>query len=145
MLRQILIGFAVSAANIGVHALFMAAVVTAARHASGWRVRGALTRLTGVMVAAAGALMTAHIIEVFVWASAYRILQVAPKKADALYFAFVSYTTLGYGDVLPVDRWRLLGPMTAMNGILLFGWSTAVIFEVLTQAQRLGAFADKSE
>jgi hypothetical protein len=30
-----------------------------------------------------------------------------------------------------VERWRLLGPMTAMNGVLMFGWSTAVIFEVL--------------
>ena len=45
---------------------------------------------------------------------------------------FVNYATLGYGDVLPVERWRLLGPLTAMNGMLLFGWSTAVIFfEVL--------------
>jgi hypothetical protein len=45
-----------------------------------------------------------------------------------------AYTTLGYGDVTPVERWRLLGPMTAMNGVLLFGWSTAVIFEVLRKA-----------
>jgi hypothetical protein len=43
----------------------------------------------------------------------------------------VNYATLGYGDVTPVVRWHLLGPMTAMNGVLLFGWSTAVIFEVL--------------
>jgi hypothetical protein len=48
-----------------------------------------------------------------------------------MYFALVNYTTLGYGDVVPVPRSRLLGPMTAMNGILLFGWSTAVIFHVL--------------
>ncbi len=47
------------------------------------------------------------------------------------YFAFVNYATLGYGDIVPVAEWRLLGPMAAMNGILLFGWSTAVIFEVL--------------
>jgi ion channel len=38
---------------------------------------------------------------------------------------------LGYGDVIPLQRWRLIGPITAMNGVLLFGWSTAVIFEVL--------------
>jgi hypothetical protein len=41
---------------------------------------------------------------------------------------------LGYGDVVPVASWRLLGPLTAMNGMLLFGWSTAVIFEVLRKA-----------
>lgn len=55
-------------------------------------------------------------------------------KAPIFYFAFVNYTTLGYGDITPVVRWRLLGPMTAMNGVLLFGWSTAVIFEVLRKA-----------
>jgi hypothetical protein len=64
-----------------------------------------------------------------------------PAGTDLLYFAFVNYTTLGYGDVTPVERWRLLGPMTAMNGVLLFGWSTAVIFEVLRRTVRLGAAA----
>jgi hypothetical protein len=50
--------------------------------------------------------------------------------------AFVNYTTLGYGDILPIPNWRILGPMAAMNGILLFGWSTAVIYDVLrTSAQ----------
>ena len=43
----------------------------------------------------------------------------------------MNYTTLGYGDVTPLAKWRLLGPMTAMNGVLMFGWSTALIFEVL--------------
>jgi len=42
-----------------------------------------------------------------------------------------STTSLGYGDITPVQAWRLNGPMTAMNGILMFGWSTAVLFEVL--------------
>jgi Ion channel len=42
-----------------------------------------------------------------------------------------------YGDVVPVERWRLLGPLTAMNGVLLFGWSTAVIFEVLRRTLAL--------
>jgi hypothetical protein len=64
-------------------------------------------------------------------------LIVVPPETDELYFAFVNYTTLGYGDVVPVERWRLLGPMTAMNGVLLFGWSTAVIFEVLRSAMRV--------
>ncbi len=53
------------------------------------------------------------------------------RGAGRVYFAFVNYTTLGYGDIVPVQRWQLLGPMTAMNGVLMFGWSAAVIFEVL--------------
>ncbi|WP_335672089.1 potassium channel family protein [Phyllobacterium zundukense] len=70
-------------------------------------------------------------------AAIYALLGVAPPGADILYFAFVNYATLGYGDVVPVESWRLLGPITSMNGVLLFGWSTAVIFEVLTRAMQL--------
>jgi Ion channel len=51
----------------------------------------------------------------------YAIVGVAPPGTDLIYFAFVNYTTLGYGDVTPLRRWQLLGPMTAMNGVLLFG------------------------
>jgi hypothetical protein len=55
--------------------------------------------------------------------------------------AFVNYTTLGYGDVTPLAKWRLLGPMTAMNGVLMFGWSTALMFEVLLKTmERSTAF-----
>ena len=88
-------------------------------------------RLVGVMIATVLVLMIAHFAEVLVWSLGYATVGAAPKDADLIYFAFVNYTTLGYGDVTPVERWRLLGPMTAMNGVLMFGWSTAVIFEVL--------------
>ena len=75
--------------------------------------------------------MAAHLAEVLVWSFAYSFISIAPPGTDLVYFAFVNYTTLGYGDVTPLERWHLLGPMAAMNGMLLFGWSTAVIFEVL--------------
>ena len=83
------------------------------------------------MIATVSVFMAAHIVEVVVWAFAYMMVGIAPPGADLFYFAFVDYTTLGYGDVIPIERWQLLGPMTAMNGVLLFGWSTAVIFAVL--------------
>ena len=78
--------------------------------------------------------MAAHTLEVLVWALAYAIFGVAEPGTDLVYFAFVNYATLGYGDIVPVEGWRLIGPITAMNGVLLFGWSTAVIFEVLRKA-----------
>jgi hypothetical protein len=72
----------------------------------------------------------------------YALVGAAPEGSDLLYFAFVNYTTLGYGDITPVKAWRLVGPMAAMNGILLFGWSTAVLFEVLLKTiDHLGAIA----
>jgi hypothetical protein len=61
---------------------------------------------------------------------------VAPSHVSPFYFALVNFTTLGYGDVLPVARWEMLGPLTAMNGVLLLGWSTAAIFAVLASQLR---------
>ena len=90
--------------------------------------------LITVMIITGSVLMIAHASEVFVWALAYAIVNAAPSGTDLAYFAFVNYTTLGYGDIIPVEPWRLLGPITAMNGVLLFVWSTAVIFEVLRRA-----------
>jgi Ion channel len=51
----------------------------------------------------------------------------------------LNYATLGYGDVTPVEDWKLLGPITAMNGALMFGWSTAVIFEVLQKTMKISS------
>lgn len=131
MAWQFLIGGLVSAINIVMHALTTIAAAGIARAAGLRHTVWPRFHLMAVMVAAAAALMLAHTLEVFVWALAYAVVGAAPDGSDLLYFAFVNYTTLGYGDITPVQAWRLMGPMTAMNGILLFGWSTAVLFEVL--------------
>ena len=131
MTYQLLVGFIVSVINIMIHALVTVGAVGIARSAGLRQTEHPRLHLMAVMVGTAAALMVAHTLEVFVWALAYAIVGAAPAGSGLLYFAFVNYTTLGYGDVLPVARWRLLGPMAAMNGVLLFGWSTAVIFQVL--------------
>jgi hypothetical protein len=131
MLRQFFVSIAVSAGNIAIHAIVMAAVLWAARIADERATSRPSLRLVAVMIAVVSVLMAAHIAEVLVWSLAYMMVGAAPPGTDLIYFAFVNYTTLGYGDVTPIERWQLLGPMTAMNGVLLFGWSTAVIFAVL--------------
>jgi hypothetical protein len=131
MLRQYLVGAAASVCNIAIHALVMVAVIKVTRIADELATSRQSLRLIAVMIAAVTVLMIAHLAEVLVWSLIYAAVSAAPAGTDLIYFAFVNYTTLGYGDVTPVERWHLLGPMTAMNGVLLFGWSTAVIFEVL--------------
>lgn len=131
MAVQFLAGGLVSAINIMIHAIVTVAAIGIARAAGLRHTERPRLHLMAVMVATAAVLMLAHTTEVLVWALAYLILGAAPAESDLLYFAFVNYTTLGYGDITPVQAWRLTGPMTAMNGILLFGWSTAVLFEVL--------------
>lgn len=130
MLAQLAVGAGASICSITVHSFMMAVVLRVARsHAP---IRGySSASLSWIMSSVVCVLMAAHTLEVMIWAVMYKIAGVAPAGSDLLYFAFVNYTTLGYGDIMPVERWRLLGPAAAMNGILLFGWSTAVIFEVL--------------
>jgi hypothetical protein len=142
MVIQLLVGSLVSVSNIMVHALATVAAVTIARRAGRKPAPRPRLHLMTVMVATVLMLMLAHVIEIVVWSLSYAIAGAAPEGSDLLYFAFVNYTTLGYGDVTPVRAWQLLGPMAAMNGILMFGWSTAVLFEVLLKTiEHLGAVA----
>ena len=131
VLRQLVVGSSVSICNIVIHALVMTALVPVVRTVDAKKTGHPAVLLIFVMVATVLVLMAAHMSEVLVWALAYAIIDAAPAGADLVYFALVNYTTLGYGDVTPMARWHLLGPMAAMNGVLLFGWSTAVIFQVL--------------
>ena len=142
MLRQFLVSIAVSVCNIAIHAIVMAAVLRVARAADERATSRPSLRRVAVMIATVSVFMAAHIVEVLVWSLAYMMVGTAPPGTDFIYFAFVNYTTLGYGDVVPVERWQLLGPMTAMNGVLLFGWSTAVIFAVLRKTVVPGATDD---
>ena len=148
MLRQLFFGGAISAANIAIHAVIMTVVVQVARRAHANSNVRSSAYLVLIMIPTVLVLMAAHTLEVIVWATAYFILGVVSEGGDRFYFAFVNYTTLGYGDIIPVERWRLLGPITAMNGVLLFGWSTAVIYDVLRNIARVipverGAGSDK--
>ena len=131
MLRQIAFGSAVSLGNIAIHALMMIVILRTKEAVRANAPTHPTFRLAGIMIAVVAMLMVAHLCEIAIWSAAYSLVDAAAPGADDLYFAFVNYTTLGYGDIVPAPRWRLLGPMTAMNGVLLFGWSTAVIFQVL--------------
>ena len=106
---EVLVGFTVSLANIAIHAIMMAVLVWMAHHASHiTRNAHPRLRLVIVMWATVTVLMFAHLCEVVVWGAIYDLLRAVPHGADAFYFAFVNYTTLGYGDIVPATRWRLL-------------------------------------
>src|SRR5262249_3251493 len=140
MLRQFLVGGGVSVINI---AMVMTILVSVARAIRAENKPHPSLFLMAVMIPTVSVLMVTHAIEVIVWALAYWIVDAVPPGANLVYFAFVNYATLGYGDVVPLKRWLLLGPITAMNGFLLLGWSTAVIFEVLRRAlARTGKISD---
>ena len=75
----------------------------------------------------------AHLIQVALWAAAFLVIGLFPSFDDAFYYSAQSYTAVGYGDVAVSDQWRLLGPLESINGLLLFGLSTASMFAVMSR------------
>jgi hypothetical protein len=73
----------------------------------------------------------AHLIEVAVWASLFMICGQFQEFGAAYYHSAVNYSTLGYGDVIMAPSWKLLGPLEAADGSLMFGVSTLMIFAVI--------------
>jgi len=69
-------------------------------------------------------------VEAFVWALLYLLnpaITVLPDIQTAFYFSLVTYTTLGYGDIVLTGDWRVLSAVEAVNGVIIFGWTTALI------------------
>ena len=85
--------------------------------------------------------LMAHLIEIGVWAVLFVICGEFADFGTAYYHSAGNYTTLGYGDVLMSPSWRLLGPLEAANGMLLFGVTTAMVFAIMQGLVRT-RFAD---
>ncbi len=85
----------------------------------------------GIVALAISSALVAHLIEVALWAVLYRICGEFADFRTAYYRSAVNYTSLGYGDLIMSPSWKLLGPLEAANGMLLFGVSTAMIFAVI--------------
>lgn len=74
--------------------------------------------------------LIAHIIEIMVWAAVYRLVGELQSFEEAVYFSAITFATIGYGDITLSPDWRLASAIEGVNGILLFGWTTAFLFKV---------------
>jgi hypothetical protein len=87
-----------------------------------------------ILIVAAVYLMILHFVEIAIWAGVYLQIPELDKLTtweESIYFSMVTYATLGYGDITLPPVWRILSGFEAMNGILLFGWSTAMFYAVV--------------
>jgi Ion channel len=85
--------------------------------------------------------LLAHLIEIALWAAVLMICGEFHEFGTAYYHSAGNYTSLGYNDLIMSPKWRLLGPLEAANGILMFGVSTAMIFTNILRLTR-ARFAD---
>lgn len=85
--------------------------------------------LSGVLIGA----LVCHVLQMAVWAILFRLVGEFDDLRTAMYHSAVNFTTLGYGDMVMSPQWRLLGPLEAANGVLMFGFTTAFSFAVMTR------------
>jgi len=74
-----------------------------------------------------------HLIQVGLWAGVFWRTRALPDLETAVYFSLVTYTTIGYGDVVLGPGWRVLAGVEGLAGIILIGWSTAFVFAVVNR------------
>ncbi|MGO4304941.1 ion channel [Cupriavidus sp. RAF12] len=107
------------------------AVAICLRHYAGFRTRWEgreplwmdISLLMIVMLLA----LACNFAQMVVWAGLFMVLGEFDSFAKALYHSAVNFATLGYGDIVMSARWRMLGPIEAAHGILMFGQSTALL------------------
>jgi len=123
---------------------FFLMIVTVAIHATGiaWLVRR-LTRLRAMptsvwlirrmLLRIIWWLVVLHLVEISIWGLFYLWRGCLTDAESAWYFSGVTYTTVGYGDVVLAKPWRLLAPIEGLMGVLMFGLSTGYFFVVVSR------------
>lgn len=131
MLLNIIIGAILMVATTVIHAGGMMMVLSMIRK----RERRVELRLRWRRVYKVGGIVLMmfyiSILEVLLWAITYLSLNAIDGFEQAFYFSMVTFTTLGYGDIVLHERWRVLGSFEAANGIIMFGWTTAIVIAVV--------------
>lgn len=135
MLESIILGIVLTVLTVAIHAAGISWWISRLRNVAaslptagiGWLLQLRVLGSTAVV------LLLLHIVEVVVWAGAY--LWIGTEEINTLeaatYFSTVTFTSLGYGDLVIAGSWRLLSAIESMVGLLVFGWSTATLFAVV--------------
>ena len=132
MLLKLFIAAALVVVTVAIHAVGFSALfrVLMRSHAldkSGFR------PVTGIVIALTCWLILIHLAEIAVWGLFYCWQGCLPEAESALYFSGVTYTTVGYGDLVLPKPWRMLAPLEALTGILMCGLSTGLFFALVSR------------
>ena len=132
MFQQIALGSALVLITTLVHTgCMMAAIRFVKKSNAGVRSGQSLWTREAMIAVFVLLMFYAAILDIAVWAVAYRAVSAMPSLEPALYFSTVTFTSLGYGDIVLNDNWRLLAALESANGIMIFGWTTALIFAIV--------------
>jgi hypothetical protein len=137
-MEEVIWGVVLIALTLAIHAVAMPTTLLVSESLSARLTSRARFR-NGVVVLLAGSWMIvfAHLLEVAVWAAFLYLGDGFSNVSDSYYYALMQYTAVGSDFALPA-RWRLLGGMITMAGLLTFAWSTAVLLTLAQQVQDAG-------
>jgi hypothetical protein len=130
MIAKLLIAWGLLALTVTIHAAGLSAIL---RRESSRLPDMRFWPVTRLLVWVAWLLVLLHLAEIAVWALFYWWQKCLPDAESSFYFSGVTYTTLGYGDLVLPKEWRLLGPVEGLTGILMCGLSTGLIFAVVVK------------
>ena len=134
-LQQILLGSGLLASNAVIHVLAVALSLPAFKVCSDLIPKGKhpFGRIILFLMLTLGVIVLAHTIQIWTWAAVFLLISDLPDLPTSFYFATVTYTTLGYGDIVLDEGARIVATFCAITGLLTFGISTAFIIGVLSR------------
>jgi len=138
LLIQLFIGLVIVAVTTVMAALFVGAIPVTLNYFSGWLRRRPHNRKAIIAMAAATMwLILSMTAGVWLWAMVFLAIGAFDQLEVSVYFSVVSFTTLGFGDVLLPVRWRLLAGICAANGLIVFGLNTAFLVEFFNRIRQI--------
>lgn len=132
MLSDVLLVVGLVVLTVAIHATGFSALLHATMRWHALATSGFLP-VTRLVIALTCWLLLIHTIEIVVWGAFYFWWGCLPDVESALYFSGVTYTTLGYGDLVLPKPWRLLAPLEGLTGILMCGLSTGLFFAFVSR------------
>ena len=142
MISKLLIAWCLVALTVTIHAAGLSGML------QNRPVRQSDTRFwpeTWLLVSVAWWLILLHLAEIAVWALFYWWQKCLPNAEASFYFSGVTYTTVGYGDLVLPQEWRLLGAVEGLTGILMCGLSTGFFFAVVSRSLAAKSGADRTD
>ena len=132
MVIEILIACLLVVVTVAIHAVGFDVLIRAILRSQAMARSGFWTVIRLVIVLTCW-LILIHSVEISVWAMFYFWRGCLPDAESAFYFSGVTYTTIGYGDLVLPKPWRILAPLEALTGILMCGLSTGLFFALVNR------------
>ncbi len=133
MLLRIFFVYAMVAITVCIHAFGIVTLLHAMMKSDQWEKKYRYWSFSLLLIGLTLWLLFIHVFEIAVWGLFYYWQDCFPDVWSAYYFSGVTYTTVGFGDLLLPVQWRMLAPAEALTGILMCGLSTGLFFAIVSR------------